>query len=571
MLSNITKQKSLIILQVFATIFMLSIPSALGEMPKSTGIFVLLIICSCVLWMRIKSTQKVDLSVSHFAYLLLAVYSAITSFWASNREGNLLFFFSALVLMIFHTLSYDYFAENKTDNIKRRAMYLFSISGLICAIINLTYWIGKIVPVAGKTPLSKGLVTNDFLAIFLYFSIMATLLLLKGNSKLRRILLVLVAVAKIFVFVLAKSSIGWIFAILFTILLFAKQKGQKVFVIASIVGVVTFFISSVVWLTNSAFSNAFSEVLGFATKNFFGAGGGFWTARGTFMTLTKSNLPQVGLFAYLFASSGFIGALVSVFLIIKNFVIFLRLKNTTSLASLFLCVLITLLPFGENIAVLLLAIGLTSYNEQLAGLEIKLELNGEVIKKISYGTISVLVISTLLFAHSIIRTSANNAYNKEDYVSAYSLYKIAGTLNVCDSESLRMATTSLRKSGEIAFSYDVAVETIDKAIKRDKNNLENILEKALLYDACGTYELSAQQYRNAVQKAYNKDEYNLLLSKELFKIVKKSPKGSAETKRAYEEIIKIAQTTESLDYRKEINDIADKAFKYTKGEIVSEG
>ena len=34
--------------------------------------------------------------------------------------------------------------------------------------------------------------------------------------------------------------------------------------------------------------------------------------------------------------------------------------------------------------------------------------------------------------------------------------------------------------------------------------------------------------------------------KELYKIVKKSPKGSAETKRSYEEIITIAQSTNNL-------------------------
>ena len=51
--------------------------------------------------------------------------------------------------------------------------------------------------------------------------------------------------------------------------------------------------------------------------------------------------------------------------------------------------------------------------------------------------------------------------------------------------------------------------------------------------------------------------------------MKNYPKGSSEAKRAYEEIVQTAQATEDLDYRKEINDIADKALGYTKGELTN--
>ena len=49
-----------------------------------------------------------------------------------------------------------------------------------------------------------------------------------------------------------------------------------------------------------------------------------------------------------------------------------------------------------------------------------------------------------------------------------------------------------------------------------------------------------------------------------------NPKGSSETKRAYEEIVAIAQMTDNLNLRKEIDDIADKALGYTKGDLTNE-
>ena len=73
-----------------------------------------------------------------------------------------------------------------------------------------------------------------------------------------------------------------------------------------------------------------------------------------------------------------------------------------------------------------------------------------------------------------------------------------------------------------------------------------------------------------MQKATIKDDYNLALAKVLYKIVEMKPKGSSETKRAYEEIISIAQRTDNLNLRKEINDIADKALGYTKGDLTNE-
>ncbi len=571
MFFNITKQKSRGVLQVIAAIFLLIAPSTIGEMPKETGVYLSATVFSLALLLRVNGTQKSELSISHFTYFVLGIYAVLTSFWANNREGNLIFIFAVFALIVFHSLARDYFAENTGENIKRRTLYFLSVSGVLCSVVNFCYWISKVVPVAGSTPLYKGIGTNDFLAIFLYFCILASFLLLKGNSKKRKIWLFLSAVGMIFVFVMAKSPVAWIFATIFSAIFIIKKFGNKWFVTASVLGTILFAVLSIACISKSEFAGAFPELFAHCKKHIFGLGGGFWNARETYMSFEYGKMPPVGLYHYLFATSGVLGVFLCAFLLVKSAILFARLKNITSVAGLLLCISLLILPFGENIAVIMLVIGLVSYNEQLAAMEIKINFKDEKIRKVSYVMLAVAAASLLLFLHSIIRVSADNAYSKKDYTSAYSLYKIAGTLNITDSESLRMSTVCLRNTGEITPLRDEAVMLIDKATARDKDNLQNLHEKALIYDACGEFELSAQQYRSAAQKAFNSDKYNLLLSKELFKIVKKYPKGSAETKRAYEELIGIAQKTNNLDCKKEINDIADEAFKYTKGEIVGEG
>ena len=172
----------------------------------------------------------------------------------------------------------------------------------------------------------------------------------------------------------------------------------------------------------------------------------------------------------------------------------------TSFAGLLICIALVILPFGVNIAVLLLFVGLSAYNEQNSAMIHKMNLSCEIVKKVSYAGFILIVISVMLFSHSIIRLSAKNAYSDKDYINSYSLYKIAGTMNVTDSESLRMAVVSLRKANEISAEKDLAVKFMEKAIKRDRNNVKNLYEKARLYDACEEFELSAQQYRDGLER-----------------------------------------------------------------------
>ena len=129
------------------------------------------------------------------------------------------------------------------------------------------------------------------------------------------------------------------------------------------------------------------------------------------------------------------------------------------------------------------------------------------------------------------------------------------------------ALSLLDEKTQIIDKKEEAISLIDNAIKYDIHNLENLEVKAGIYSACRNYELASIQYSELARKALVKDEYNLLQAKALFCIVEENPKGSIKTKRTYEEILKIVDCTENLDYKKEIVDIADRALSYTKGDI----
>lgn len=573
MLFNINKQKGLALLQMAAAIFVLLSPSLMGMIPVSTGIYFMFVIFLALMCVRINTTQRVVWSIHHIIYFLLGLYAIISSIWASNHEGQLLYIFALCTLMAFHSLAGDYFAENSSEGIKRRLLYLLSISGVLCSALNIVHWIISVVPVAGKGALKQGLGTNDFLAVFMLFGITSAVLLIKGNSKLRKTMLVIASFSMLFVFIMAKSVAAWIFAVFFILIFTLKSvlKSQKNFTIISLGCVILFAVSTIIILTPTVSGKALRDVLCYSIKNPFGLGGGFWSGRELFSSAQYSEALGVGLFAYGFAASGILGLICCICVLLRCLLLSLKLKTLSSFISLLLCSAIMLLPFGGNLTIILFWIGINAYNEHVAGINFRINIKNKLPEKSVYIIATVIIIASMLLAQTLIRTTADTAYKDKNYASAYDLYKASAIINWSDSESCRKMAQSIRKSGNIQNQRDEAVHIIDKAIKRDRNNLQNLKEKALIYDACGEFELSAQQYRIASQKAFEKDSYNLLLVKELYKIVEKYPKGSSEIKRAYEEIVLIAQSTENLDYRKEINDIADKAFKFTKGELSSEG
>ncbi len=572
MLFNINKQKSLALLQIAMAVFILLAPSFLGILPVDTAVFLTFTIFALVITLRIKTNEKVHISINSIIYLILAAYAILSSLWTKSIEGQLIYIFALGSLVMFSAISSEYFAENTGEGFRRRIMYMLSISGVICAISNILYWIFYIVPVAGNDSFSLGLGSNNSLGIFMAICIALSFCLLRGNSKLRKVLILASVFVMAFVFIMTKSIIAWAFLlVLFLVLLLKKRiKSERNFVILSLACVLFFFLIIIFYLKYTDCGKAFADAFSYASNNIFGKGGGFWNERELFSSMQYSEKIGVGLFAYAFGASGLLGLLGCIFIVVRNIMLFIRLKSYESMLCIFISIALMLLPFEENITVILLWTGINAYNEQAAWRTLKVPLKKNNMDKTICIAIAILVIASILAILSFVKINAASAYKKKDYTTSYELYKVVATVNRTDSESCRMAVSSIRKLKLLPSMRNEAIKIIDNAIKRDGNNIANLKEKALVYEACEEYELSAQQYREAVQKAVIKDDYNLALVKVLYKIVKVKPKGSSETKRAYEEIVSIAQTTENLDLRKEINDIADKALSYTKGDLANE-
>ena len=258
-------------------------------------------------------------------------------------------------------------------------------------------------------------------------------------------------------------------------------------------------------------------------------------------------------------------------LVIRSVRAFIKLKNTESAIGILCLITLLWLPFGQSFATVILVMSLNTYNEYCADLNLKLQLKQKHIKRLVNIVSVVLTITASLTVLSFMEMSADRNFENGRYTKAYETYKTVSTINVFDSRCSKMAAICVvnDKTLRTNISED-ALKLINKAIKYDRNNLSNHETKAEIHFACGNFNESVGQYREILKKSAVNDKYNLSMTKVLYEIIVSNPKGSSETKRAYEEIVNIAQLTENLDIKKEINDLADKALVYTKGELSDE-
>ena len=574
MLFNITKQKSLAFIQIFVAVLILTVPSFLSLLSLKGGVYITFTVSAFLMLIRIKANEKIILSLKHTVSILLLAFGLISLLWISNISGHFVYLFGIGAVCVLTALLKEYFIENTGESFKRRIAYLISISGVTYCLYNIIYWITVVVPVAGNNGFTRGLISRDFSGIFIVISIACTVSLYKGNSKFRKFLISFSLILMAFCLLMTKSCMAWVFAVAFSLLLILKnvfsKKTSKYTVFSSFV-IVLYFIGTLIIALAGEKGNVFSDVFSFALKHPFGAGGGFLSAKDTFTDYPQIEQTGTGFFLYLFSSSGVFGVLSCLVLVIRSVRTFIKLKNTESAIGILCLITLLWLPFGQSFAAVILVMGLNTYNEYCADLNLKLQLKQKRIKRLVNIVSVLLAVTASLTVLSFMEMSADRDFESGRYTEAYETYKTVSTIDVFDSRCSEMSALCVLNDKTLRTSIsDDALKLIDKAIKYDRNNLSHYETKAEIHFACGNFNEAAAQYRDILKKSAVNDKYNLSMTKVLYEIIVGNPKGSSETKRAYEEIVNIAQLTENLDIKKEINDLADKALVYTKGELSDE-
>ncbi len=559
------------LVQIMIAFTAVILPALIGFLPTSVGLHMLFSLYCITLICRIKKTEKIEITVFPAIISALLCYALVSSLWIDNREGHLLYITGLGIVLIFSSLLTDSLSGTNKETTARRFMYLLSLGGVLCAIANIFYWLLEIIPYGENVKMSLGFGNSDFLALFMLSCFCLAGNLIKGNSKIRKGIILAFMLVMGFVFIMTASMIVWAMAFVFVLLCYIKKKKGNIYFTCSIILAVLFFAFTAVFGLREN-DGIFYETFLYGIKSFLGKGGGYLSGKELFVGASV-HYKTTGLLAYLTACSGVLGVVTATLLVLVGFINFIKLKNQTSLFLLLLTALIMFLPFGGIFTIILYS-SVMVYNLSLSGLAVKRNIKKsdefKVRRTITFLTI-LCFISVILLIGSFIRTFADSLYRNKEYQKAYEYYKAAASINLSDAQSCKGAVRALSRGKLLAENKEEAISLINNAIKREPDNLDHVKEKALIYKTIGDYSKAAQQYRHAIRKAIDDDEYNLLLSDVLYDLIKLYPKGSVETREIYNEILVIAQNTENLDLRKQINDIADKALAFKKGEIENVG
>lgn len=569
MLFSAVKDRSLTVLKFVMALFIVVAPTLFGFLNIELSACILFILTGVLYVSRIRKTGQCHISICQFVMMTLLFYSVVSTLWADNKNGHFTYILIISGLIMFFELVSDYFSENNDVKLQRRMMYMLSLSGTLCALWNIIYWVVFLIPYGKKDGFSAGLGNSDFLAVFMLFCIILTYKLMCKNKPLRKALFFVSLLIMVFTFVMTGSFV-WFLLLVFAVMFFVTRKTKKLFVPMTLLFAGLFLAFIIVSANMNGQGTVFSDVFKYGIKNLFGHGGGFWTAREMFFSGEYTNVSIPGLFAYLCAATGLTGIIVCVALTGRVVFHFLKLKTWASAANIFITLMIMLLPMAQSPVPVFLWAGLIAYNENDAKLSPVKTIRKDTVKYTTYVIAVSGVLTAVMLCRCLIIMNASHKYENRRYIDAYELYNIAATISPVDAESCRMAAKALYMSDDIKNRHTEAIELVNKAQKRDKYNLENMHIKAQIYYKCEMYELSAQEYMDIASRVAVDSVYNLETVKSLYNIIRTKEKGSVEAKTLYEKMAEIASNTADLDYREKINNIVDKALVYTKGELTVE-
>lgn len=560
------KMQSIQFLKVAVAVVISAMPAILA-LTGGVGLYMMLAVFCSLLAYRIYDSQKAYVTADAMILIAFLVYAIISSLWMNDRAGHLYYLTQIMTIVVFSALFADYLNKNNDTNLNGRIMYMLSVSSVLVSVVNIGIWFMKYIPEGKSYSFSAGFNSNDEFGIFMALTMGCIVTLYKKGSKHRR-KLVAMAVLSAFALLMAKSISSLIFAAIFLALYILRNKSRKVHVSMILAITIGFIVTFIICCVQNP---AFGDCIRTGLLNPLGlGGGGFIAGMQKYASMHYENA-EIGLIALITAASGILGLFLCIIILSRQ--IFVALKTGTWFSTLvyLLTIFMLLSSYKASASAIIMWAALITYNEnQLKPIFFSTISKGR-IKKIAISLLVVAVLYVVAGFGTIMKNTAHSLYEKEDYLGAYSWYKISARVNFADDESCTMAVKSLRKSGAASEHEEEAIRLLDSAIKRSRNNAANLAEKARLFAACERYDRAITQWETVIAIAPHNDNYKLELSKVLYKVIKINEKGSSGTKDAYKKLLSVSEITQNLDIKKEINDIADKALTYTKGELKDEG
>lgn len=558
-----TKNASLdSMLELGAALFILLGPVSVSRFGTSWGLYGMFALLSIFLCARLICGGKLHVGISASITVALGVYAVICTAFAQNmyRHIRLIFLiFSAAEIML---LAADYFSLEAEKKIGGRLSYMVIFSAEILAAVNIIYWAVGL-KFSFTEALSAGMGQNDFIGIFMFAALWCAVKTYSEEKKKNGFLLWL-CIPMIFVLIMSKSPLTWFFGSVFAALYLWKKKKRLSCALFGCVGIGTgiYFIVRLASTRNTALFDAvltaFKYPLGLG-------GGGFVSMQGSLQS-AYYKVASVGSGGELISAFGIVGLIaVIVFLGCQVYLTFKHKKWFNAFAAL-LSVYAFFAAMSQSQAAVLLFVCVCVYGEWRLGKTAAVKLNGAVSAAVAVVAAAAVIYGGVLATGEVFR-SIGRTYLLTDEERAAQSLETAANINVFDGEGCYDAANAYRylfeEDGE-KESFVKAEYEIKRAIDREKNNAFYYAEYARILSRGGDYLAATEQGEKAVSLAPLSDEFKVLLSGDLYKLMESYERGSVDAQRCYLRILECGEQVADMENKKVINDYADKAQPYTR-------
>ena len=510
-----------------------------------------------------RSSEKgyTDISLFMLAPFSLFLFSAVTLPLAGNKSAHIYYMISLIAIISVSSLTADYINVNTITEAKKKIINMISISVLLLGALQIVGIAFNMVFHANQP------VKSSFGA---FFAALSLVLQMRSSSEHKkrdgRIFFFMAVAITVFLINCSITSLIAACALFAVFVFYAKKRPPAFTALTVILSALLMFLFQNKWIIEAAFSAVKTHPLGMG-------GSGFLSAISLYMPESTGDAWQVGTFLYLITSSGIIGFAVNAFVLLWLLVLYIRTESFTS--ALTLVCTVFFMADGVSFPEACLWTIIMTFSDSDVRMTDTVKINEkrktEFVCGVGVLTVMMVILSLLI----CMRIYGENLYRQKRYNSAELILKTVGTVNVTDSESLRILALTI--SDRNPKDWKEASEILDRAQKRDRDNSEIKAAQALVLYNGKQYKDSAGTWESAISMAPFNNDYKISYANVLYKWIQHEEYGSGESKRIHGIISSLAETVQDLDTKKIINDFSDKALEYTRektlmnGEVIYEG
>ncbi len=547
------------ILELFMALCVIFAPSFLSLMGDKS-LFFLLFVSALVLLYRIIDTKSIFVGPFFLIFSFLSLYSVAGLFWAVNKGAQIYTIARFLLCVMFCALCGDYFKCDNPNELKERMSFLIFISASVLSVYNILYWAFEKSFSISKYKFCAGLLSSDMLGIYLLSGLWCGLICYKRYKSANiKLLLIIMASAVIFSFILTRSFSAFFLLCIFIINYISKNrknflgKARYYVIFLSILAIV--FLCEIIKNINFL---PFKDAVLSGLYHPFGLGGGF-TERFEFYRSAFYETPVSTISSGIISSCGIFG-LLAVLILLMWVISLALLKSSGASAFLTFVCIFSLFFDAVSPASIALLISFAVYCELRGGASRKRKTSRAGIIAVSLSLICVL--SVYFFIQQICFTSAFKTNNADLTVSRY---KNAFAMASFDSEcSYNLAFEYYEKyvQDKNFEDFSHALFYLDKAKKSSKKDIRFITLEAKLYSESENFDKAIEILSTAQQESKFSYQLKLDLADTMIKKMEKLTPGCEENVNMYNKLSNLSAECDDYDTKKLLNDKLDFSQKY---------